>query len=261
MELTDSEGKRRSGRKEGELRDIEIKASVLRRARGSAYVEWGRNKVIAAVYGPRDPTDSKPPDPDGARINFRYEMAPFSVPDRKRPRRDRRSKEISLVISEAISSVVMLERYPKSTIDVYAIILEAHGGTRCAALTAASVALADAGVAMKDLIPACAVGKVDGRVVLDLDKEEDTYGEADMPLGIIPHTGEIVLMQMEGSLDEEELERALELGNEGCMAVHEMQKKALLESYGSGRSERRKGLPLGGDHDLVLGVSDEEGGA
>ena len=242
MKLIRDDGRRLSGRRPDQLRSVAISASVLSRASGSAFIEWGKNKVIAAVYGPRDPTDDLPPDPDEARINFRYEMAPFSVPDRKRPKRDRRSTEISAILSEALSSVVMLEKYPKSTIDVYATILEAHGGTRCAALTAASVALADAGISMKDLIPACAVGKVGGKIVLDLDKDEDSNGEADMPLAIIPHTGDVVLMQMEGSMDGDELEQALTMGYRGCMEIHDLQRDALLNSYGSGRSIHRKGL-------------------
>lgn len=77
-------------------------------------------------------------------------MAPFSVDDRKRPGPDRRSVEISKITSEALMPAVFLEKFPRSTIDVFIEVLEAEGGTRCAGITAASVALADAGVPMRD---------------------------------------------------------------------------------------------------------------
>lgn len=229
--LMDSTGKRADGREPGDLRKIRIDAGVLNRAEGSAYIEWGNNKVMVAVYGPRDAGSDTDQDPDRAVINCRYNMAPFSVSDRKRPGQDRRSREIGKILSEALSSVVMLEKYPKTRIDVYTEILEADGGTRCAALTAASVAMADAGIPMKDLIPACAVGVVGGEVIVDLDKDEDSFGEADLPMAVIPHKGEIVLLQMEGTMTQDQFGEALKLGMEACRAVHAVQREALINRY------------------------------
>jgi exosome complex component RRP41 len=198
---------------------------------------------MAAVYGPRDVGPDFEPDPDRAIINCRYNMAPFSVSDRKRPGQDRRSREIGKILSEALSSVVMLEKYPKTRIDVYTEILEADGGTRCAALTAASVALADAGIPMRDLIPACAVGVVGGKVVIDLNKDEDSLGEADLPMAVIPHKGEIVLLQMEGAMSQDQLGTALQHGMEACMKVHEIQREALIRRYEADpEDDRKRGL-------------------
>ena len=77
------------------------------------------------------------------------------------------------IVSQAFEKVVMAEEFPKASIRVDMQVVEAHAGTRCAAMTAASVALADAGIPMRDMIPACASGKVNDVVVLDLNKEED----------------------------------------------------------------------------------------
>jgi exosome complex component RRP41 len=159
-------------------------------------------------------------------------MAPFSVDDRKRPGPDRRSVEISKITSEALSPAVFLEKFPRSTIDVFIEVLEAEGGTRCAGITAASVALADAGVPMRDIVVSCAAGKVNGQVVLDLSEIEDKEGEADMPMAIMPRTGEITLLQSDGHLTSEEFVKALDLAMNGCKKISEEQKKAILGRYG-----------------------------
>jgi exosome complex component RRP41 len=158
-------------------------------------------------------------------------MAAFSVDDRKRPGPDRRSREISKVISEALESVILVERYPRAAIDVNIEVLDAEAGTRCAGLTAAAVALVDAGIPMKDIPVSCAAGKIDGQVVLDLGKEEDNFGQADLPVAISPRTGEILLLQMDGHLTMDEFNQALDMAIKGCKAVSEIQKKAIMKTY------------------------------
>jgi exosome complex component RRP41 len=158
-------------------------------------------------------------------------MAAFSVEDRKRPGPDRRSREISKVISEALENIILLEKFPRASIDVNIEILDAEAGTRCAGLTAAAVALVDAGIPMKDIPVSCAAGKIDGEVVLDLGKEEDNFGDADLPIAIAPRTGEILLLQMDGHLTQKEFDKALDLAIKGCKIIAELQKKAILEKY------------------------------
>ena len=224
-------GKRLDDRKSDELRPIKIEAGVLHRAEGSCYLEWGGNKVLAAVYGPREAVPRHTQNPLRAIVNARYNMAAFSVDDRKRPGPDRRSREISKVISEALENIILLEKFPRASIDVNIEILDAEAGTRCAGLTAAAVALVDAGIPMKDIPVACAAGKIDGEVVLDLGKEEDNFGNADLPIAIAPRTGEILLLQMDGHLTQKEFDKALDLAIKGCKIIAELQKKAILEKY------------------------------
>src|SRR5947208_14800065 len=85
MKLIGSDGRRLDGRSFDELRPIRIEAGVLQRADGSAYIEWGGNKVLAAVYGPREAHPRHPQDPAPALVQCQYNMAPSSVSDRKRP--------------------------------------------------------------------------------------------------------------------------------------------------------------------------------
>ena len=227
-----SNKKRDNGRKFDEIRPLKIEAGVLKRADGSAYLEVGGNKILVAVYGPRESYIRRLLRPDTGVIRCRYNMAPFSVDDRKRPGPDRRSTEISKITAEALRPSLLLEGFPRSMVDVFIEVIEAEGGTRCAGITAASVALADAGIPMKDMVVGCAAGKVDGEIVLDLSEKEDKEGQSDVPIAIMPRTGEITLLQSDGNLTEDEFEKALNLAIEGCKQISEVQKEALKNRYG-----------------------------
>ncbi len=225
------DGKRLDGRTPEELRPLKIVAGALERADGSAYVEMGNNKVFAAVYGPREMHPRHHALPDQAVLRCRYNMAPFSVDDRKKPGPSRRSIEISKVTREALEPVMFLELYPRSVIDVFVEVLQADAGTRTAGINAASVALADAGIPMKDLVSSVAVGKVEETVVMDLIKEEDQWGTTDMPIAMIPRKKAITLLQMDGHFTEEEFKYALDLASKGCTQIYEAQRQALKERY------------------------------
>jgi exosome complex component RRP41 len=229
--LLTPDGRRIDGRRLDELRTLSITAGSLNQADGSAFVEWGANKVMAAVYGPREVHPRHLQENNKAIVQCKYNMAAFSVDERKRPGLDRRSQEISKVIAEAFESVIFVEEFPRTSIDVYIEVLQANAGTRCAGVVAASVALADAGIPMVDLLPSVAVGKVAGSIALDLKKEEDNFGEADLPMAMVPQSGRLVLLQMEGHMNREELSQALDLGVLGCRQIHEKMKAALRERY------------------------------
>ena len=233
--LLSPEGLRIDGRHLEELRSIRIVAGALHGADGSAFVEWGANKVMAAVYGPREVHPRHLQQNNKAIVQCRYNMAAFSVDERKRPGLDRRSQEISKVISEAFESVIFAEEFPRTSIDIYIEVLQANAGTRCAGVVAASVALADAGIPMVDLLPAVAVGKVGGQIALDLRKEEDNFGEADLPMALVPQSGRLVLLQMEGHMTREELSHALDMGVKGCHVVYDKMKAALRDRYSAAR--------------------------
>ncbi len=226
------DGIRLDGRRPDELRPIKINVGILNRADGSCYFEFGGNKVMAAVYGPREVHPRHMQKSTSAVVRYRYNMASFSVEERKRPGPDRRSIEVSKVSREAVEPVIFQEYFPRSAIDIFVEILQADAGTRTAGINAASIALADAGIPMKSLVSACAVGKIDDTLVLDLNKDEDNYGQADVPVAMTPD-GNITLLQMDGHLTKDEFKEAIEMAKKGCMAIYEMQKSALMEKYSS----------------------------
>lgn len=224
--------KRVDGRKMDELRPLSIKVGVIPNANGSAYVEWGQNKVYATVYGPREALPKHTQNPFKAVVKATYRMAAFSVPDRKNPRPNRRDQEISKVLSEALEKSVFVEQFPNTEISVFVEVIDSNAGSRVACLVAASVAMADAGIPMRDLISATGVGKAFNEIILDLNKEEEDAPDAvDVPLGILPNSDEIVLLQMDGLLTKEEWKKVIALGIKGCKQVYEIQKNALKEKF------------------------------
>ncbi len=231
VKLIDENGVRTDGRKPDELRPIKLEVGILANADGSALIQQGKNKIIAAVYGPRELHPRHMALPDRALLRCTYRMASFSVQERKSPAPSRREIELSKIIREALEPAIFLELFPRSVIDVYVQVLEADGGTRCASVTAAALALADAGVPMRDLVTGCAAGKVDGVMVLDLSDIEDKEGEADIPVAMMPQLKRYTLLQMDGRLSPEEFRKGLELATNGIMKIYEMQKQALREKY------------------------------
>jgi len=237
--LIDEKGLRRDGRRLNELRPLKIEVGVLKNADGSAYIEMGKNKIMAAVYGPKEVHPRHMAVPDRSILRCRYHMTPFSTDTRKNPAPSRREIEISKVVREALEPALMLTDYPRTAIDVYLEVLQSDGGSRCAGVTASSLALADAGINMRDLVVGCAAGKVAGRIVLDLDDVEDKEGDADMPLAIMPNLSQVTLLQLDGNFTREEFEEAFELAKEGCMKIYGAARRALMERY-FGDSEEAK---------------------
>lgn len=231
VKLIDEEGRRVDGRLPDEMRPLKIEVGKLKSADGSAYVELGNNKVIAAVYGPREVIPRHETIPDRALLRCKYTMLPFSVAERKSPQPTRREIEISKVIREALVPAIFLEEYPRAAIDVYINVLEADGGTRTASIIAAATALADAGIAMRDLVAAIAIGKIGNLLVVDINGMEDQYGDGDMPIAMMPRYGEITLIQADGVFTKEEVKRALELASKHISEIHKLQIKALKEAY------------------------------
>ncbi|MHA1616564.1 MAG: exosome complex exonuclease Rrp41 [Candidatus Njordarchaeales archaeon] len=229
--LITEDGRRSDGRRWDELRPLRMQVRVLKRADGSALVEMGGTKVLAAVYGPRESHPRHLLPPDRAILRVAYRMATFSVEERKKPQPSRREIELSKVIREALEPALYLEEFPRTAIDVYTLVLQADGGTRTASINAASLALADAGIPMKGLVTAVAVGRIGNQVIIDLNDLEDKYGDADMPIAMIPATGEITLLQMDGTMPPDLFEEALKLAEKAIRIIHEEQRRALRERY------------------------------
>ena len=230
-----NKGKRIDGRKLDEVRPIKIEAGRLENADGSCYIEMGKTKVIAGVFGPRTFHPRHKQDPLTAVINCRYRMAPFSVEDRIRPGPNRRSTEISMVTANALTPALFLKDYPKTAIDVMVEVLQADASTRVAGINAVAVALADAGIPMIDLVTSVAVGKVEGELLLDVAGKEDTLGETDFPIAVLPRSKRITLMQLDGHLTKDEFKKAMAMAYKGIDQIYKAQVKALKERYSNER--------------------------
>lgn len=231
-------GKRIDGRSALDLRPIRIQAGVIPEADGSSFIEWGGNKIICGVYGPRECIPKHDSNPYKSTVKCRYMMSPFSsLEEHSKSGPSRRSTELSKVIREVFEVLVVSEKFPNTQIDIYIDILQAEGGTRTASVVAAAVALANAGIPMKDMVGAVAVGKAADKLVLDLGKLEDNYGQSDMPVAIANRTKDILLLQMDGLLTKDEISEMIDMAEKGCADVHEKQAEALRKIYASEEEE------------------------
>jgi exosome complex component RRP41 len=231
MNLIDENGLRIDGRKADDLRPLKIRVGVLKNADGSAYIEWGKNKIFAAVYGPKECHPKHIAMADRAVLKCRYHMTPYSVSDRKAPQPSRREIELSKVIRESLTPALILEEYPRTAIEIYIEVLTSDGGSRAASITAAAAALADAGITMRDLVVACAAGKAQDHLILDLCDEEDKEGQVDLPVAYMPNLDQVTLLQMDGYLTREEFEQAFNMAKEGCLKVYKVQRESVIDRY------------------------------
>jgi exosome complex component RRP41 len=223
--------KRADGRKTDELRPVEMKVGVLKHADGSALVKIGKTVALAAVYGPRELNPRHMQESDRAILQCNYTMAPFSTNERVRPGPSRRSVEISKVTRESLEPALFLHDFPRTTIDVYIVILQANAGTRTAGINAASLALADAGIQMRDLVASIAAGKIEGHYALDLTGDEEETTDCDLPIAYMPKERKFTLLQMDGKITKDDLAQIIRLAVKGCETLYEHQKKALLEKW------------------------------
>jgi len=225
--------KRSDQRKMDELRPMSAKVGIIPNADGSAIWEQGDTIAIASVFGPKILNPKHQQDPTKGLLKVRYSMLPFSVTERIRPGISRRSQEINQVTEWALSSVVLLEELPGTVVEVHIVIPQANAGTRCAGINAAALALAHAGIPMRELVSAISVGKIDDKIVTDIVKEEEDYedgeGATDIPLAFLSNSEKISLLQLDGKIPADRLIEAVEAGRIAAKKVYEIQKKSLKD--------------------------------
>ncbi len=225
--------KRCDGRKQDELRPIKAKVGVIPRADGSAMFQIGNTIAYAAVYGPRELFPKFKQNPEKGILRCSYNMMPFSGHgERVRPGGSRRSREISVITEKALMPVLNLAEYPNSVVDVFIELTQTDAGTRCAGICAASMALADAGLDMKDLVCSLSMGLLEGSMITDVNGHEDCVLETtDVPMAYIPSIDKFSLLQLDGDATKEQIQELLKKGKEKCMEIYAVMQQALKEKY------------------------------
>lgn len=119
-------------------------------------------------------------------------------------------------------------------------VLQADRGTRSACINAATLALADVGIPMQDLVTSCSAGYLNNIPLLDLNYVEDSAGGPDITVGILPKLDEVTLRQMDAKLPIDIFENVMQLAIEGCKAVANYIREILLEN--TKKLEFRRGV-------------------
>jgi len=253
LELLSDQDLRVDGRKASELRRLRCRLAVFGQADGSAYLEMGNTKVLAAVYGPREPRGAfkGKASAEGAIINCQYSMAVFSTGERKRrPRGDRKSMEMTMHLRQAFAASIKAELYPRSQIDIFVEVLQADGGNYPACANAATLALVDAGIPLRDYVCSCTASLAGDVPVLDVSHLESASGRPELTVSVLPKSGEIVLLEMSQRFHADHLDKVLAAALEGCQKVRESSHQSFChfsgyQSTGSQSAGRRGSPPRG----------------
>jgi ribonuclease PH len=235
---------RAGGRRADELRALRIVRAYTRHAEGSVLVEAGDTRVLCTA----SVEDGVPPFLKGRGqgwLTAEYGMLPRATNTRTRReaaegRQSGRTQEIQRLIGRSLRSVVDLAQLGERTVRIDCDVLQADGGTRCASITGAFVALADALAwcrakgwvaqdALRDQVAAVSVGIVGGVPLLDLDYAEDSGCDTDM--NVVMHGGGN-LVEVQGTAERTPFSRAqfdalLTLAQQGIARLHEAQRQAL----------------------------------
>lgn len=230
QDLISEQGLRLDGRRAHELRRIRCKLGVFSQPDGSAYLEQGNTKVLVAVYGPHQ-ASSKKSLHEEVIVNCQYSMATFSTGERKnRPRGDRKSQEMTMHLRQALSAAIKTELYPKSQIDVFIEILQADGGNFCASVNAATLALVDAGICLKEYVCACTASLANNDIPLvDVSHLEEVSGGPTLTVASLPSSGKIAFMEMSQRFHLDRLPHVLQKALDGCKDIQNILDKAVRE--------------------------------
>lgn len=224
---------RQDGRKLNEIRKMSAKVGIVPNADGSAMFAFGDTIAIAAVYGPRKLHPQHMQNPATGILRCNYDLMSFSVNDRKRPGPSRRSQELSKMTQWALLPALDLKDFHNTVVDVDIQIIQADAGTRTAGINAAALALAHAGIPMKNLVSSIAIGKLDKDLVVDVDKFEEDFeggeGPTDFPVAKLSNTDKYTLLQIDGKIQPELVKDVIKLADAACAEIYEIQKKALKE--------------------------------
>jgi len=208
---------------------------------GSAIMQMGLTIALASVCGPTECSRRSEELTDRAFLDVNVRLAPFasSAGDRrvvKNPAGDRVLVEQSHLIKRAIEAAVMLHLYPRARIEINILILADDGGRLCTAINAATLALIDAGIPMKDMVCACSAGlggESGDSTLVDLNRmERMSYGGESavyLPCAIMPQRGSVVLSQCEARLPLSTFQKVLDAAIEGCEAVFEIMQASVRE--------------------------------
>ncbi len=236
------------GRAADQIRPISFELGIAPNASGSVLVAMGNTRVICGVMIEESvPRWMKEQGVTGGWLTAEYSMLPYSTNTRKprditKGRLDGRSSEIQRLIGRSLRAVVDLEKLGPRTMWIDCDVLQADGGTRTAAITGASLAVAVACRKLTDakkidsspirkLVAAVSAGVLGGMAVLDLDYGEDRAVTVDFNL-VATEDGELVEMQGSGeeaTFSNDELGAMLALGRKGIGELI-MEQRAVLAS-------------------------------
>lgn len=234
MSILSEHGFRQDGRSPYQIRNISCTLGVHTQADGSAYIEQGNTKVLCAVYGPHEPRQRSRVLDDRCFINCQFSRATFATVERKdRPHGDRRSTQLARLMEKAFETAIITQSYPRAQIDIFCEILEDDGSTLAVAVNAASLALTNAGIPMRDLVVALSCACSNGVPCVDLCSREENSITPRITLATLSGKDEIIFTDLHNCLHQKHLAGVLEGAKKGAEKIQSCLGLAVSKSIAS----------------------------
>ncbi|KAL1707270.1 3' exoribonuclease family, domain 1-domain-containing protein [Schizophyllum commune] len=221
----------RSARGELDIRPIFLRPGLISQANGSAYIEADKIKIACAVYGPRQ--NKNVAYSEQGRLNVEVKYAPYATARRKAPLRDAEDRSIGVAIHQALLASVRLELLPKSTVDIFLVIIEADGkeASIASGAVAASAALADAGIEMLGLVSSCSAAVTGDKIWLDPSAAESEQADGTVILSCMPALDTVTSVWQSGRLLPQKALECMHACQQKCVDIHSVVAQALLEHH------------------------------
>ncbi|XP_063052754.1 exosome complex component MTR3 [Engraulis encrasicolus] len=221
-----------------DMRRIFARCGLISQAKGSAYIEAGNSKLICSVYGPRETERRDETDMKSGRLVTDMRFAPFACRKRGAWVQGNEEKDLSQGLLESLRPGVCLHKYPRCQIDVCVMVLESDGPALAHAVTCASLALADAGIEMYDLVLGCTVRHIGNTQLLDptfAEVQDDQSGasvdsQGTVTLSLMPNMNQVSGLQSDGVMEQESIKAAVQACIEGCFKLYPAIQHTLLKT-------------------------------
>ncbi|XP_077252891.1 3'-5'-exoribonuclease family protein [Tasmannia lanceolata] len=203
-----------------------LRTGAVNAASGSAYAEFGNTKVIVSVFGPRESKKAMMYS-DTGRLNCNVSYTTFSSPTRGQ---GSDHKELSSMLHKSLEGAIILETFPKTTVDIFALVLESGGSDLPVIISCASLALADAGIMMFDLVASVSVSCLGKNLVIDPTSEEESYQDGSLMIMCMPSRNEVTQLTLTGEWSTSKIHEAMELCLDACLKLGEIMRSCLKEA-------------------------------
>ncbi|KAK9185916.1 hypothetical protein WN943_026275 [Citrus x changshan-huyou] len=222
-----------------------FRTGAVNSASGSAYAEFGNTKVIVSVFGPRESKKAMMYSNIG-RLNCNVSYTTFATPVRGQ---GSDHKDFSSMLHKALEGAIILETFPKTTVDVFALVLESGGSIRYlvkqvdeldtlwfavgdlpVVISCASVALADAGIMMYDLVASVSVSCLGKNLLIDPVLEEESYQDGSLMIACMPSRYEVTQLTVTGEWSTPHFNEAMQLCLDASAKLGKIMRSCLKES-------------------------------
>lgn len=206
-----------------------LRTGAVNSASGSAYAEFGNTKVIVSVFGPRESKKAMMYS-DTGRLNCNVSYTTFATPTRGQTPE---TKDISLMLHKALEGVIIVKSFPKTTVDVFALVLESGGGDLPVITTCASLALADAGIMLYDIITSVSVSCIGKNLLIDPVSAEESNEDGNLMITFMPSRNQVTQMTLTGEWSSAKIHEAMQLCTDACSKLGKIMRSCLKEAASS----------------------------